>query len=970
MSKIFNKLREDPHMIKYLSPMGAWALAFGCAVGWGAFIMPGTTFLPVAGPLGSVIGLGLGALIMMLIAVNFSKVITRYPGPGGSYTYASKVLGNDHGFVCAWMLLLAYTAVLWANATALSLIVRYVIGDIFCFGFSYEVAGYTVYLGEVLLSFAILLLATLICVFSKRTANWVQIILALALFILIAVCFIAVVIHRGGLSGIEPPFKQGSSPAWQVLGILMLAPWAFIGFESISHSSGEFKFSPKKSLPIMIGAIVAAALAYIMLVLCASMAVPDGYTGWSDYIRSLSIQSGINQLPTFFAAKQAMGDTGVMLLGIAAFCGIATGVIGNMIAVSRLMFSMTDDGILPKVFKKRNKSGIPWVAILCVAGASAVIPLFGRTAIGWIVDITTVCALIVYGYVSICSLKLGMKEKKRFQAALGIIGAVLSFVFAAYFLFPDISASGKISATSIFILIIWSILGILAFRMVIRYDKSRRFGNSQIVLAVLFLMIFAVSITWIHQNTVEQSISSANDINSHYSELAERNGVEWDYDSDGSFVHRRINEMISAVRKSIYIQDGLILCAIVFMFSILAIVNKREKESEAERLAAEEKSRAKTAFLSNMSHDIRTPLNAVTGYTALALEEENLPDNIRDYLEKIDYSGKHLLSLINDILDMTRIESGKVELNTEPSDWFEIIDKTVGMFAVKMDSKNLDYTVDYSAVKDRYVICDKNRISRILLNMVSNAFKFTPSGGKIEIILKQNGVENGNGNYEFSVEDTGIGMSPEFLEQIFVAFERERTQTVSKVQGTGLGMTIAKTLVDMMGGTISVVSEQNKGTKVTVNVQLPITSESNVKKPKSKEENLSEFSGKRILLVEDNPINREIASEILSRGGFVVDCADNGKAAVEIIELSEPDKYSAILMDIQMPVMNGHEATKAIRSMDGEKSKLPIIALTANTFETDKAEAMDAGMNAHIAKPIEPAELFAALDEVIKSPKE
>ena len=254
--------------------------------------------------------------------------------------------------------------------------------------------------------------------------------------------------------------------------------------------------------------------------------------------------------------------------------------------------------------------------------------------------------------------------------------------------------------------------------------------------------------------------------------------------------------------------------------------------------------------------------------------------------------------------------------------------------------------------------------------MVSNAFKFTPSGGKIDIILKQNGVENGKGNYEFSVEDTGIGMSPEFLEQVFVAFERERTQTVSKVQGTGLGMTIAKTLVDLMDGSIEVESEQNKGTKVTVTVQLPITSESNVKTPKSKEESLSEFSGKRVLVVEDNPINREIASEILTRGGFEVDCADNGKSAVEIIDESEPGKYSAVLMDIQMPVMDGHEAAKAIRSMNGEKSQIPIIALTANTFESDKAEALKSGMNAHVAKPIEPAELFAAIAEVIKTSKE
>ena len=285
-------------------------------------------------------------------------------------------------------------------------------------------------------------------------------------------------------------------------------------------------------------------------------------------------------------------------------------------------------------------------------------------------------------------------------------------------------------------------------------------------------------------------------------------------------------------------------------------------------------------------------------------------------------------------------------------------------------TKKMNCSVDYSTVTDRYVICDKNRISRILLNLLSNAFKFTPTGGKIDVVLRQNGVENGIGSYEFSVADTGIGMSPEFVDQLFVAFERERTQTVSKVQGTGLGMTITKTLVDLMGGSITVETEQNKGTKITVSLQLPLTGEQSVKKPKSQEQNLSEFNGKRVLLAEDNAINREIASEILTRGGFEVECAENGKEAVEMIGDSESGRYSAILMDIQMPVMNGYEAAKSIRSMDGEKSDIPIIALTANTFENDKADALEAGMNAHIAKPIEPAELFAAIAEVIKSPKE
>ena len=302
----------------YLSPLGAWALAFGSAVGWGCFVMPGTTFLPIAGPWGSVLGIVIGAAIMLIIGMSYRFLMARYPDAGGSYTYAAKALGSDHGFLCAWMLLLTYAAIIWANSTALSLIVRYLFGDIFCFGFSYQIAGYTVYFGEVLLSIAILAAACGICLIGRRVAAWVQIIGSLLLFFGITACFIAVTVHRGGLAGITPAFSSQGDPAAQVLTIVILAPWAFIGFESISHSAGEFRFSVKKTLPILVAALVTGALAYGMLTLCASMAVPDGFHSWTEYIGSLARLDGIKRLPTFHAAQQAMGSTGVALLAVAA----------------------------------------------------------------------------------------------------------------------------------------------------------------------------------------------------------------------------------------------------------------------------------------------------------------------------------------------------------------------------------------------------------------------------------------------------------------------------------------------------------------------------------------------------------------------------------------------------------------------------------------------------------------------------
>lgn len=305
MVQIQDSRQDSTALSKYLSPLAVWALAFGCAVGWGAFVMPGTTFLPIAGPWGSVIGLFIGAAIMLVIGVSYRFLMGRYPDAGGAYTYTAKALGSDHGFLCAWMLILTYAAIIWANSTALSLIVRYLFGDVFCFGFSYRLAGYTVYFGEVLLSVAIIAAAALICAAGKRFSAAVQVICALLLFCGIAACFIAAAVHRGGLSGIAPAFSSQNDPAAQVMTIMVLAPWAFIGFESISHSAGEFRFSMKKTLPILAVALVTGALAYAMLTLCAAMAVPDGFRSWSEYIGALTHFDGIEGLPTFYTAREA-----------------------------------------------------------------------------------------------------------------------------------------------------------------------------------------------------------------------------------------------------------------------------------------------------------------------------------------------------------------------------------------------------------------------------------------------------------------------------------------------------------------------------------------------------------------------------------------------------------------------------------------------------------------------------------------
>ncbi len=381
----------------------------------------------------------------------------------------------------------------------------------------------------------------------------------------------------------------------------------------------------------------------------------------------------------------------------------------------------------------------------------------------------------------------------------------------------------------------------------------------------------------------------------------------------------------------------------------------RQKKLEEAKEEAESANRAKSAFLFNMSHDIRTPMNAIIGFTNLAKQSTDDPEQTGQYLEKILMSSNHLLSLINDVLEMSRIESGKIELDNSPCNLTQIMEDSAEMVRNLAESKNQDLSIDLSKLTDESIICDELRLKQILLNLLSNAVKYTPDNGRIEFsALEKDTAAPQRKIYEFHVKDNGIGMSPEFAARVFEAFEREKNSTVSGIQGTGLGMTITRKIVDMMGGTIDVDTAPGKGTEFTVVTEFEITSE-DTRRPKAKPAMSTEtdFSGKRLLLVDDMPTNREIAKAILRKIGFIVEEAFDGSQAVSMVEASAPGYYDAVLMDIQMPVMNGYEAAKKIRLIADQKlASIPILAMTANAFDEDRKRALEAGMNGHVAKPI------------------
>ena len=386
---------------------------------------------------------------------------------------------------------------------------------------------------------------------------------------------------------------------------------------------------------------------------------------------------------------------------------------------------------------------------------------------------------------------------------------------------------------------------------------------------------------------------------------------------------------------------------------------------------AEDASLAKTRFLNNMSHDIRTPMNAILGYAQLMVNElkgKNLPE-ISEYLKKLQQSGNLLLSIINNVLDMAQIESGRMEIDENYGRIEDIRQNLFEIFGDVAKKKNLvlQYTIN---VEHENILTDTTKVKEIFVNILSNAIKYTSSGGSVKVSIDELPCdEDGYMMVRTRVSDTGIGMSQEYLTNIFEAFTREQNTTKSKIAGTGLGMSIVKKYVDLLGGTINVESELGKGSTFTVTLKHRIADESYyVKKYIEESETGSEIlEGRNILLAEDNDLNAEIAEAILESAGLKIERVEDGIQCVNRIEKMPADTYDMILMDIQMPQMDGYKATQAIRNLpDKDKASIPIVAMTANAFEEDKRDAIAVGMNGHIAKPIQVDKMLSILSEVIR----
>ena len=398
------------------------------------------------------------------------------------------------------------------------------------------------------------------------------------------------------------------------------------------------------------------------------------------------------------------------------------------------------------------------------------------------------------------------------------------------------------------------------------------------------------------------------------------------------------------------------------------IEDDEQKRLLQEALAeANEANEAKSRFLLNMSHDIRTPMNAILGFSQLALDEIDDKEKVTDYLQRIISSGNHLMTLINAVLDMSRIESGKVVLQSEPMSLRQFMKQMANMLQVDAQRRNQTFTVEVE-VNRANIFCDQVRLSQIVLNCVSNAQKYSGEGGKVEVLLRELPEEkSGYGSYRLTIQDNGIGMSEEFVKHMFDPFEREENSTVSGIQGTGLGMAITKHLVEMMEGRIEVQSKKGEGTRVDIYLSFPLTADNEkIQEEKAENRRMPDLYGATILLVEDIAINQEFMSALLKKTGAEVVVAENGKEALEYVAKAKEGDIQLVFMDIQMPIMNGYEATKAIRELkEPWIQELPILAMTANAFSEDKRKAQEVGMNDYLTKPVDVIELYRKLREYI-----
>ena len=590
----------------YLSRAGAWAFALGTSVGWGSLVVTTSAYLAQAGPAGSVLGLLAGAVVMLFIARSYAYLMNCHPEAGGAYSFCREAFGYDCGFLSAWFLALTYLAMLWANATSLPLFARIFFGGVFEFGRLYSIFGYDVYLGEALLSIAAILFAAVLCVCSKKVAAGLMIGMVSLFTIGISVCFCGAALG-GGISS-PPAFVPGTNALGQIVRIAVMSPWAFIGFESVSHGAEEFAFPAKKVRGVMTVSVISAAAVYVFVTLLSVSAYPDGCGSWLDYIRSCGGMEGLEALPPFYAAHRYLGAFGTGILTASLLALIVTSLIGNITALSRLFFALGRDGILPKAAGSLNRRGIPAKGVWLVSAVSLLIPFLGRTAIGWIVDVTTLGATLTYGLVSAAACKEAGFRGDRTELRVGRAGLVLMIGFGLYLLVPNLFSRGSMETESYFLFAVWAALGFFVFRAILKRDGKGRFGRSIVVWIALLSLILFVSLVWMNQSVIVVTDTAAREIGSSYAGSGQADALT-------ELVGRQMAQIRAVSARSV------LAVVVIFVLALAVLVNNyRMMSRQAEH------SRRELGLIRDMAE--RDPLTGVRSKLAYGEEEKKINDGI------------------------------------------------------------------------------------------------------------------------------------------------------------------------------------------------------------------------------------------------------------------------------------------------------------------------------------------------------
>ena len=919
----------------HLSLLAAWALAFGCAVGWDSFTLPLTAFLPAAGPLGALLGILAGGLVMGVVAWNYHFLMNRRPGPGGVYEYAKAAFGVDHGFLCAWFLALVYATIVWADATALVAVSRFWFGRTFHFGPVWTVAGNPVCVGDTLTSVCSVALAAAACC-RRRLAGRLQTVMALVFFLGVVACFAAAA--RGGdFSMPGPAFAPDGGPRLvQVLGVLSVSPWLFVGFESISNASGEFRFPLRRSFAVMVAVIAAAVLAYAML-----LAVPVFSPGEraADWTGALAGAGSDPETAAYALVARPLGRLAAPVLMPTLFVALFTNLVGNTFAASRLLAAMAEDGALPRWFGRRNADGSPRNAVLAVAAVSLVTSPLGRTIVGVILDTALVGASVAYAYASAAAFKTARAEGRRFPAAAGLAGLALSVALAVLYAVPNVlfHENAPMSTESYFFLALWCVAGLLTFLSVFRRDRDYRFGRSPVVWISLLAMVLFLTVLWVRQSFRDEGARMVARI-----EAAE---------GDDAQIRSAVADAAAVGKLDNVLQTGITLLSFALLYALYRILVRRERDLERE------KSKARSYFFSTVSHDIRTPLNAIIGYSEMLKTGFKTEEERDAALDSILAGGRTLLGLVNDVLDLSKLENGRMQLVAEPTDVARLLREIADVFRLSGGKPGLDIRCAAGGMPP--LLLDPQRLRQIAFNLAGNAVKFTEKG----FVELRASWDPATGAFRFEVEDTGCGIPAEDKARIVSAWVQVGSRT-GRNGGTGLGLAICNQLAAAMGGKLSVESEPGRGSTFSLEVPGVRAAEAVVPAapaavPASAAPASGAASALRVLVVDDSKMNRMVLEAQLKRlGSPDVAAAPDGREALAVLRAPGAAPFDLVLTDVWMPDLGGEGLLREIRA-DPALRGLRVVAVTADV--EFRAKVAEAGFDGMLLKPV----TIAALAEIL-----